>query len=116
MKRLLPVISMLILLAVPAWAGQCVVPPGGQCSLAMEPAPAPVEVVNLNQQQGATVLGFWLYSGPASPRQIAAGLNPGEALIFSPPRAKDGQGNLFAPRTLVIYNMGTIPLSARTVR
>lgn len=116
MKRLLPALSMLILLAVPAWAGQCVLPPGGQCSLAMDPAPAPVEVVNLNQRQGATVLGFWLYSGPAAPRQIAAGLNSGEALIFSPPKGKDGQGNAFAARTLVLFNTGTTPLSARTVR
>lgn len=116
MKRLLPVMALLILLAVPAWAGECSIPPGGQCSLALDPAPAPVEVVNLDQEKGASVLGYWLYSVQTPPRQVAAGLNPGEALVFSPPRGKDGQGDTFIPRTMVIYNTGAAPLSARTVK
>lgn len=116
MKRMLWALCLVFLLACPAWAGQCALPPGGQCSLALDPAPAPVEVVNLDQGQGGSVLGFWLYAAQIAPHPVAAGLNPGEAVVFSPPPAKDGQGDSFAARTLVLYNMGTCPLSARTVK
>lgn len=116
MKRILAALFLVILLASPAWAGQCAIPPGGQCSLSMDPTPSPVEVVNLDQEKGGTVLGFWLYSVQTDPRRVSAGLNPGEAAVFAPPQAKDGQGNAFTARTLVIFNIGTANLSARTVK
>lgn len=116
MKRVFASLLLVVLLAAPAWAEQCAIPPGGQCGLVMDPAPVPVEVVNLDQRQGASVLGFWLYSVQTEPRQVAAGLNPGEAVVFSPPKAKDGQGNGFAARTLVIFNTGAAYLIARTVK
>ena len=116
MKRILAAMLLVVLLAAPAWAGQCAIPPGGQCSLNMDPAPAPVEVVNLDQGQGGLVLGFWLYSVQTDPRRVAAVLKPGEAAVFSPPSAKDGQGDSFTARTLVIFNIGTVNLSARTLK
>ena len=116
MKRILAALLLTLLLAASAWAGQCAIPPGGQCSLSMDPAPASVEVVNLDQGKGASVLGFWLYSVQIDPHRVSAGLGPGEAVVFSPPQAKDGQGDYFAARTLVIFNIGTAGLSARTLK
>ncbi|MCF8066918.1 MAG: hypothetical protein K9K65_11880 [Desulfarculaceae bacterium] len=116
MKRIPAALLLVIILASPVWAGQCAIPPGGQCSLVMDPKPAPVEVVNLDQSKSASVLGFWLYSVQLDPRRVSAGLGPGEAAVFSPTQAKDGQGNAFAARTLVIFNIGTANLSARTVK
>ena len=116
MKRSFLALCLMLLLAAPALAGECALPPGGQCSLAMDPAATPVEVVNLDQEKGGTVQGYWLYSEGSSPRQVTAGLKPGEALIFSPPRGKDSEGNTFPARTLVLYNLGNTPLSARTVK
>lgn len=116
MQRITFALFLVLLLAAPAWAGQCALPPGGQCSLVLDPAPAPVEVVNLDQGQGGSVLGFWLYAAQIAPHPVTAGLNPGEAVVFSPPQVKDGQGSSFAARTLVLYNMGTCPLSVRTLK
>ena len=91
---------------------ECALPPGGQCSLAMDPTPAPVEVINLSTDAGASVLGYWLYSAQCEPRRVSAVINHGEALIFSPPKG----GNGFPARTLVLFNNGTAPLRARIVK
>jgi hypothetical protein len=116
MRRIILFLLLAGFLATPAWAGKCDIPAGGQCSLVMDPAPAPVEVVNLGQDKEASVLGWWLYSVQGEPRRVAAVLKPGEAALFAPPKSKDGQGDSFAARTLVIFNLGTTDLSARTVK
>ncbi|MCB2193388.1 MAG: hypothetical protein KQI62_17575 [Deltaproteobacteria bacterium] len=116
MKRVVLALSLLFLLAAPAWAGECALPPGGQCSLVMDPQPSQVEVVNLDQEKRGSVLGYWLYSVQTDPRRVAAALKPGEAAIFSPPKAKDNEGNGFTARTLVIFNIGTANLRARTFK
>ncbi|MFH2127412.1 MAG: hypothetical protein ABIK12_12905 [Pseudomonadota bacterium] len=116
MKRIIAALFLVVMLASPAWAGQCAIPPGGQCSLSMDPKPSSVEVVNLDQDKGGTVLGFWLYSVQTDPRRVSAVLNPSEAAVFAPPQAKDGQGDSFSARTLVIFNIGTANLSARTLK
>ena len=116
MRRIILSLLLVGFLASTAWAGKCDIQPGGQCCLVMDPAPAPVEVVNLGQDNEASVLGWWLYSVEGEPRRVTAVLKPGEAALFSPPKSKDGQGDSFAARTLVIFNLGTTQLSARTVR